>query len=70
MTKYPFLEVSSRREAVLNLSGSPPKNGERETGVFDHNDLYEVVESQPQAFYHNGDLTTGGRVWVRRIISN
>ena len=64
MTKYLFLEVSSGREGVLNLSGNPPKNGGRETGVFDHNDLYEVVESQPQAFYHNGDLIAGGRVWV------
>ena len=39
MTNYLFLEVGSGREAVLNLSGNPPKNGERETGVFDHNDL-------------------------------
>ena len=70
MTKYLFLEVSSGRESVLNLGGNPPKKGERETGVFDDNDLHEVIECHPQPFYHNGDLITGGRVWLRMINSN
>ena len=70
MINYLFLEVSSGRECVLSLSGNPPKIGERETGVLDDNDLHEVVECDPQPFNHNGDLITGGRVWVRKLNSH
>ena len=48
MAKYIILEIGPDRVCVTPMTGDPPKHKERMSGLFDVDDLHEVVKSDPQ----------------------
>ena len=67
MTRYLYIDTECSREEVENLD-EWPKIGERVSSLFQVDDVYVIVCLDPSPYDLDGDLITGGRIWVRRVV--
>ncbi len=64
MTHYLYIDTEGNREVVVE--DAAPNIADPVIGLFQADDIYDVVCRDPHPYDLDGDLIAGGRIWVRR----